>query len=68
MVRTGSKAAPLTWPEEHMTSALLSEYLMHERNRDRAFPYSRRNAFDVAAPHITGRENSWEAGLSRYGR
>src|SRR6267378_6855568 len=46
-------------------SALVSEYLMHERNRDRAFPHCRRNALDVAASHITRRENSWEAGFEQ---
>jgi hypothetical protein len=38
---------------------------MHERNHDRAFPHGRRNAFDVAASHVTGRENSWEAGFEQ---
>ncbi len=28
-------------------------------------PNGRRNAFDVAALHITGRENSWEAGFEQ---
>ena len=36
-----------------------------ERNHDRAFPHGRRNAFDIAASHITGRENSWEAGFEQ---
>jgi hypothetical protein len=41
---------------------------MHERNHDRAFPHGRRNAFDVAASHITGRDNCWEAGFEQVCR
>ena len=46
-------------------AALLSEHLMHERNRDRAFSHCRRYTFDVAAAHITRRENPWEAGFKQ---
>jgi len=46
-------------------TALLAEHLMHERNRDRAFSHCRRYTFDVAASHITRRENPWEAGFEQ---
>ena len=43
--------------------ALLSQYLVDERDRARPFTDSRRNAFDIASTNIAGSENSGQAGF-----
>ena len=43
----------------------MGEVFMHEPDGDRAFPDGSGHAFDLAAAHVTDREDSWEAGLER---